>query len=81
MARPVLLTTAAATGIAAASGTHFAVADDPQALAAGALGLLADPAGAQAMGQAARQFVLQTCAWENVLAPLPGLLWGAADAA
>lgn len=81
MARPVLLTQAAATGIPATDGAHFAIADGAPALAARALALLADPATAQAMGQAARAFVLQSCAWESVLAPLPGLLWGSADAA
>ncbi|MDF8332240.1 TIGR03087 family PEP-CTERM/XrtA system glycosyltransferase [Novosphingobium cyanobacteriorum] len=81
MARPVLLTTAAATGIPATDGAHFVIADGAPALAARALALLADPAAAQAMGRAARAFVLQSCAWESVLAPLPCLLWGTADAA
>ncbi|MCW1381706.1 TIGR03087 family PEP-CTERM/XrtA system glycosyltransferase [Novosphingobium sp. KCTC 2891] len=74
MARPVLLTPAAATGIAARDGEHFAVADGAHALGSRALALLSDLTGAQEMGQAARRFVLENCAWDRVLAPLPALL-------
>jgi len=81
MARPVLLTSAAATGIAAQDGAHFAVADGAAALAARALGLLTNKAGARAMGAQARAFVLEKCAWDSVLAPLAGLLEIDADAA
>ncbi len=74
MARPVLLTPAAATGIAATDGQHFALASTPDALAARALGLLADKPAAQAMGAAARCFVIAECGWDRVLAPLRALL-------
>lgn len=81
MARPVLLTIAAATGIAARDGEHFAIADGARDLATRALALLTDRDAATAMGQAARAFVLEHCAWDQVLAPLPGLLRGTTDAA
>ncbi len=81
MARPVLLTPAAATGIGAADGVHFVQADAPLSLAERALALLADKAAAEAMGAAARRFVIAECGWDRVLAPLRALLEGDADAA
>ena len=81
MARPVLLTPAAATGIGAADGVHFALAEAPALLAERALALLADRAAAEAMGAAARRFVIAECGWDRVLAPLRSLLEGTADAA
>jgi sugar transferase (PEP-CTERM/EpsH1 system associated) len=74
MARPVLLTPDAATGIAATDGVHFAVEDSDTALAARALALLADAPGAVAMGRAARRFVVETMSWPAMLAPLPRLV-------
>lgn len=74
MARPVLATPQAATGIAARHGHEICVAEGADALAAAAIGLLADPAGAAAAGQAARAFVLARCGWQGVLNPLAGLL-------
>jgi sugar transferase (PEP-CTERM/EpsH1 system associated) len=74
MARPVLLTPDAATGIAASDGTHFAVAHGDAGFAARALALLADPAAAQAMGRAARRFVIETMSWPAMLAPLARLV-------
>lgn len=79
MARPVLLTAAAATGIAGSDGEHFAIADGAPALAARALALIGDRAGAQAMGAAARAFVRAHAGWDQVLAPLP-VMMGWADA-
>ncbi|MBX9663515.1 TIGR03087 family PEP-CTERM/XrtA system glycosyltransferase [Novosphingobium sp.] len=76
MARPVLLTPAAATGISAADGEHFALAEAPLALADRALALLADQAAAHAMGLAARRFVIAECGWDRVLAPLRALISG-----
>jgi sugar transferase (PEP-CTERM/EpsH1 system associated) len=81
MARPVLLTPAAATGIGAADGVHFALAEAPVTLAERALTLLADRAGAEAMGAAARRFVIAECGWDRVLAPLRALLEGTTNAA
>jgi len=80
MARAVVLTSAAATGIAGEDGVHFAVADGAEALAARVLALIEDRAGAQAMGAAARGFVLAHAGWDHVLAPLPAMM-GWADAA
>jgi polysaccharide biosynthesis protein PslH len=77
MARPVLLTGAAATGIAARDGVHFAIADGVPALTARALDLLDNPGG---MGGAARDWVLAEMGWDRVLAPLPAMM-GWTDAA
>jgi sugar transferase (PEP-CTERM/EpsH1 system associated) len=74
MARPVLLTPDAATGIAASDGIHFAVEDSDAGFAARALTLLADARTAAGMGGAARRFVIETMSWPAVLAPLPRLL-------
>ena len=81
MARPVLLTPAAATGIGAADGVHFVQAEAPLTLAERAPALLADKAAADAMGAAARRFVIAQCGWDRVLAPLRALLEGEVDAA
>ncbi len=67
MARPVLLTHGAATGIAATDGCHFAVTEPrPEALLARLEGLLADPAAAEMMGVAARRFVVERMGWGSV---------------
>ena len=82
MARPVLLTPAAATGIDGRDGEHFALAEAPAAMAERALALLADRAEAAVMGAAARCFVVAECGWDRVLAPLRMLISGLeADAA
>jgi sugar transferase (PEP-CTERM/EpsH1 system associated) len=80
MARPVVLTTAAATGIGGTDGAHFAIADGAAALAAQVLALIEDRAAAHTMGVAARAFVLAHAGWDQVLAPLPAMM-GWADAA
>lgn len=74
MARPVLATTAAATGIPAREGCEIAVADGAEGLAARALELLRDPECGMRMGMAARALVVERCSWPGVLAPLPRLL-------
>jgi glycosyltransferase involved in cell wall biosynthesis len=79
MARPVVLTAAAATGIGARDGEHFAIADGAPALAARVLALIDDRDAARAMGAAARAFVLAHAGWDAVLAPLPAMI-GLADA-
>lgn len=70
MALPCVLTSGAATGIDAQDGTDVAIADTDEALIAATLALLADPAKAHAMGQAARTHVLSHASWPAALAPL-----------
>lgn len=74
MARPVLATPQAATGIPARDGFEIVVADGADALARQALALLHDGVRAAAIGQSARAFVLEKCGWAGVLAPLAALL-------
>ena len=74
MARPVLLTTDAATGIAATDGIHFAVEGSDAGVVSRALTVLADVNAAIAMGRAARRFVIETMSWPAMLAPLPRLV-------
>lgn len=75
MARPVLLTPEAATGIDAVDGRDFSVSPaDPEEMAARAVGLLTDTIRADALGRAARAFVIAQCGWDQVLAPLPQLV-------
>lgn len=70
MARPVLLTPGAATGIGAKDGVHLTVASSDADLAARACDLLFDGPRALALGASARRFVLDNLAWEAVLSPL-----------
>lgn len=74
MARPVLLTRAAATGLPGQDGVHFAVADSDEALAQRALDLLARPESARAMGENARRLVTETTSWAAMLAKLPEMM-------
>ncbi len=75
LARPVLLTPDAATGIAAQDGVEWLIEPaDPAAMAARAAHLLADRAQAQAIGAAARRFVVSHHAWPAMLAPLADLM-------
>ncbi|QYU70859.1 glycosyltransferase [Leptolyngbya sp. 15MV] len=74
MARPVVLSAEAATGIAAADGEHFAVGDDDARLIDRTLALLGDRVRAEGMGRAARRFVVERQGWDAMLAPLAGLV-------
>jgi polysaccharide biosynthesis protein PslH len=74
MARPVVLSPEAATGIEGADGTHYAVGPSDEALAAQALALLADGSRALAMGAAARRFVCANRSWDAMLAPLANII-------
>jgi sugar transferase (PEP-CTERM/EpsH1 system associated) len=80
MACPIVLTGAAATGIAGRDGEHFAIADGVPALTERVLALLDDRAAARAMGAAARTLVREQAGWDRMLAPLP-VMMGWADAA
>jgi sugar transferase (PEP-CTERM/EpsH1 system associated) len=81
MARPVVLTPEAATGIAAEDGAQWLVAPpDPQAMAARIDALLAEPGAGTRIGGAARRFVLAHHAWDRVMsAPVAALLGGERD--
>ncbi|WP_086607672.1 TIGR03087 family PEP-CTERM/XrtA system glycosyltransferase [Erythrobacter donghaensis] len=80
MARPVVLTSEAATGIAATDGAQWLVCPpDHEAMAARIAGLLADREAADAIGAAARRFVLDFHGWGAMLAPLEGLIGKTAE--
>jgi sugar transferase (PEP-CTERM/EpsH1 system associated) len=70
MARPVVVSPAAFEGIEAEAGRHLLVADGAEAQAEAIAGLLADPARAKAMGQAARRRMELAYRWEARLEPL-----------
>jgi sugar transferase (PEP-CTERM/EpsH1 system associated) len=80
MARPILVTPDAATGIGAADGVHLAVEQADDALVARALSLLGDRPKAKAMGKAARAFVIDNLSWPAALAPLSAIVGRAAKA-
>jgi sugar transferase (PEP-CTERM/EpsH1 system associated) len=74
MARPVVASAAAATGIDAAPREHLLVADGAEAMAAAVCALFEDRAGAARMGAAARERMIARYGWEARLAPLGRLL-------
>ncbi len=77
MARPVLLTHEAATGIAAEDGQHWMVETaDPEVMAARFEATRGNARGASRMGEAAREYVLAHHAWDAMLAPLEALVRG-----
>ncbi len=73
-ARPVVLTSAAASGIDARHGEHFLVADAPHPFAFRVLDLLADASRCADIGQAARRFVVEHHCWDREVAKLESLL-------
>jgi sugar transferase (PEP-CTERM/EpsH1 system associated) len=72
MARPVVASAAGAEGIDHA-GT-IRVAADAQGIADAVVALIADPAGAGALGKAARARAIERYGWEARLAPLDSLV-------
>jgi sugar transferase (PEP-CTERM/EpsH1 system associated) len=75
MAKAVVVTPEAATGIAAEHGVQWLISPaDPDAMCDRIAPLLADPDARTRMGAAARQFVLDHHGWEAMLAPLAGLV-------
>lgn len=71
MARPVLLTPEAATGIDAQDGTHFIIERaNPAAMLARIDDLISNPVHSAQIGEASRDYILQTSSWPAVLAPL-----------
>lgn len=75
MARPVMATPQAATGIYAKDGLHWLVSESEPSRMVGRLEvLLTDPEAAEKMGKEARQFVVDHYTWEAMLAPLEALV-------
>ncbi|MDP5103761.1 MAG: TIGR03087 family PEP-CTERM/XrtA system glycosyltransferase [Erythrobacter sp.] len=75
MARAVVVTPDAATGIAAQDGAQWLVSPpDAEAMCGVIAPLLADPDGRAQLGAAARQFVLDHHGWDAMLAPLADMV-------
>ena len=74
MALPVVLTSAAATGIDATDGHHFKIADSDEELASAVVALLSDQRRARIKGLAARRFVAENASWQSALAQLPEIV-------
>lgn len=74
MARPVVASIAAATGIDAAPGEHLLVADNATGIAEAVCALFDERSVATTMGQAARARMIARYGWEARLAPLGELL-------
>jgi len=74
MARPVVASAAAATGIDATPGEHLLVAEGAEAMADAVGSLFDDRAAAATMGQAARVRMIARYGWDARLAPLGELL-------
>ena len=75
MARPVLASEEAATGIEATDGQHWRICHDDRAFARAILDLASDRDRAEEIGRAARRFVVETMSWdavENGLAEIIG---------
>ncbi len=73
MARPVVVSAAAATALSAAPGTEIEIATDAPEFARKTLALM-DPARGHAMGTAARARVIADYDWATNLAPFEALL-------
>lgn len=74
MARPIVLTSGAATGIPGGDGTHFSIADSDEDFARRSIALLTDRDAARRMGAAARQLVRERMSWGAALARLPAIV-------
>jgi sugar transferase (PEP-CTERM/EpsH1 system associated) len=74
MARPVVASAAAATGIEASPGEHMFVADGAAAMADAVCHVFDDQAAAAKMGNAARAEMIARYGWDARLAPLGELL-------
>ena len=70
MALPVVLSPGAATGIPARDGEHFRIGETDSELADAVIGLVRSQERAQAMGAAAREWILAEASWHAALAPL-----------
>ena len=76
MARPVVLSPEAATGIDAVDGEHFIVAADDEAFVQAVARLETDSAKADALAKAAREFVIREQGWDAMFAPLNDIVAG-----
>ncbi|MCE7797380.1 TIGR03087 family PEP-CTERM/XrtA system glycosyltransferase [Sphingobium sufflavum] len=76
MARPMVVSTAAAEGIDAEHGRDFLIAADAEEEGRLVADLLSNPARAAALGQAGRARVEARYSWDAALAPLTGLVFG-----
>lgn len=74
MAKPILLSPEAATGIAARHAEHFVVCESDEAFVEAALSLVDWPEDAATLGQNARRFVCEWMSWPAMLSGLPELL-------
>lgn len=74
MARAVVASPSAATGIDAVAGRDLIVADGPQAMAEALIALYADPARGAALGRAARAQMVARYSWNATMAPLADML-------
>ncbi|MEQ1688378.1 MAG: TIGR03087 family PEP-CTERM/XrtA system glycosyltransferase [Sphingopyxis sp.] len=74
MARPVVSSPSAATGIDAVPGRDLIVADGAQATADALAALMGDPARGLALGEAGRARMVARYSWDATLAPLAGLM-------
>ncbi len=75
MAKPVLVTPEAATGISAKDGEHWLLCKaDAQVMCERVEPLLANQTAREKLGSAARQFVLDHHGWDAMLAPLAELV-------
>jgi sugar transferase (PEP-CTERM/EpsH1 system associated) len=70
MARPVVASPDAYSGIEAKPGRDLIVAEEPEEQAEAILGLLADPERAATLGDAARRRMIEGYSWDAQLAPL-----------
>jgi glycosyltransferase involved in cell wall biosynthesis len=73
---PIVTTGVGIEGIDAADGEEVILADDPEALTAAILRLLADPAARRGLGAAARRLAENRYDWTHCLAPLEALYTG-----
>ncbi len=74
MARPVVASSAAATGIDCTDGQHLCIADQPQQWLQRIDWLCGDDQRRQRLGQSARQLVCQQYTWQARLSQLRGLI-------
>ena len=76
MARPVVLSPEAATGIDAADGKHFVIAETDDAFVAAICALQSDRVLADGIAKSARDFVVREQGWDAMLAPLGEIMSG-----